>query len=210
MELRGTIAIQNKQGVWKEQEWSKTVTVMKPSGSIELPGMNVLYRGYNNIVNATASGYPTTILTAQGATVTKSGDGYIVSPGSGNTATLSVSGKTADGKTVQLKRINFKVRRLPKPTLFWGSSEDGGHVNGSRTIIPKYTEDIVLNATFRVESWECSASNMRTPPVKGTGGNISAANAIIENAPPGSIITLMTWVVGQDGVRQRITGSWQR
>lgn len=210
MEFKGTVAIQNKQGVWKEQEWTKTVTVMKPSGSIELSEMNVLYRGYDNKINATASGYPTTILTAQGASVSKSGEGYIVRPNSGAVATLSVAGRTADGKTVQLKRMEFKVKRLPKPTLFWGSEEDGGRVNGSRTLIPKYTDDIVLNASFRVDSWECTASGMRTPPISGTGGNFSSANSIIQNATPGSIITLMTWVVGPDGVRQRITGSWQR
>ena len=63
MELKGTIAVQNRQGVWKEREWSKSVMVMKPSGSIELPEFNVLYKGYDNIVNATASGYPNTSLT---------------------------------------------------------------------------------------------------------------------------------------------------
>ena len=111
MTVTGTVSIKNKSGVAKTEKWTKDIIIMKPSGSIELPELNVLYRGYANKAKATASGYDQTILSGQGATVSKSGDGYIVSPtGRGREAFLTVSGKnTASGKTVSLNRVKYRV-----------------------------------------------------------------------------------------------------
>lgn len=210
MELKGTVAIQNKQGIWNEREWSKTIQVIKPSGSIEMEEMNVLYRGYENKVNATASGYPETQLSGDNVTISKNGTGYIVKPKSGGSATLTVSGRTPDGKVVQLKRMNFKVRNLPKPTLYWGAAEDGGKANSSRVLIPKFTPDIVLNAQFKVIEWTCFSSMMKGPPVKGKSSDLSALSGIYNNAPAGSFITIQARVVGPDNIIQNINGTWMR
>ncbi|NRA10587.1 MAG: hypothetical protein HRT57_01370 [Crocinitomicaceae bacterium] len=162
MELSGTVSIRNKSGLKKEMAWTKTITVMKPQGSIEMPQYNILYRGYDNIVNATASGYASTVLTPSNATAVRFGEGYIVRPGSGRSSTLTVSGRTADGRTVQLKKVQYKVVSLPDPTLYLGSSKDGGKCGSSRLLQAKLPPEIPLNAKYKVLSWKCSTSSMRT------------------------------------------------
>ncbi len=210
MELSGTVSIRNKTGAKKTMPWTKTVTVMKPQGSIEMPQFNILYRGYDNQVNATASGYATTVLTPSNATATRSGEGYIVRPGSGRSATLTVSGRTADGRTVQLKKVQYKVVSLPNPELYWGSARNGGGISSSRLLQAKFPPEIPLNATYTVLSWSISASKMRTPPIKGLGSNFSAANALISAATPGTQISFLVKVKGPDGIVRNVPGVWTK
>lgn len=210
MELKGKIAVQNKQGIWKEREWSKTITVMKPSGAIELPGFNILYRGYDNAVNATASGYPTTSLNGSNVTISKSGAGYIVRPNSAGTATLSVSGTTADGKTVSLKRMQFKVRRLPSPQLYWGGEKDGGRIPSSTLLRAMYGPSIPLNANFTVQSWTANAIGMKAPEKSGPGSNLSGLNQLKQLVPSGTDIIIRAKVLRPDGVTEIIKGTWTK
>lgn len=210
MELSGTVSIQNKSGIKKTLPWSKTIQVMKPAGSIELLDLNVLYRGYNNRVNATASGYQTTQLTSGGnVTVSKSGQEWIAKPGSGKTAYLVVSGKDADGKSFQLKRGEFRVSNLPDPVLYWGAAKSGNKGSrSSRVLIAKYPPEIPLNANFKVTKWTASAPGLKGAPPQGMGGNLGSAGPLISNAPPGTALSVTATVVGPDGIARQVGGSW--
>jgi len=211
MTVTGTVSIKNKSGVAKTEKWTKDIIIMKPSGSIELPELNVLYRGYANKAKATASGYDQTILSGQGATVSKSGDGYIVSPtGRGREAFLTVSGKnTASGKTVSLNRVKYRVSNLPDPELYWGGVKNGGKGSKAETkLFAKYPPEIPLKASFRIVSWECTVPGAARP-VMGTGGNISAASGLIRAAKPGSTISFICKVVGPDGISRKKGGTFK-
>ena len=50
MVMKGTITIKNKSGIGKTLPWEKKITIMKPQGTVALPDMRVLYRGYDNVV----------------------------------------------------------------------------------------------------------------------------------------------------------------
>ena len=193
MELKGTISVQNKSGVKKTLPWEKTVHVMKPSGSIELPELNVLYRGYENHVNATASGYEKTELLASGASLARSGDGFIVRPtGSGRTAQLTVLGKSGDGRSIPLKKVDYRVLNLPDPTLYWGAVKNGGSIPpGDYRLFMKYGPEIPLQAQFTIVKWEISAGQA---PVSGTGNNIASATALIKAIPKGTNVKVTCWV----------------
>lgn len=210
MELKGTIAVQNRQGVWKEHNWSKSVMVMKPSGSIEIPAFNVLYRSYDNIVNATASGYPSSSLTGTNVSITKQGSSYIVKPNGSGTATLNVSGRTADGRTVQLKRMQFKVKRLPSAELYWGGQRNNGDINGAGLLQAKLPPGIPLNAKYTVLSWEAVATGMRTAPLKGQGGNIAPVRQIANLIPSNGKIVITAKVRRPDNVVETLTGVWTK
>ena len=210
MVLEGKVAVQNKQGIWKEREWSKVIKVVQPSGSIELPEMNVLYRGHKNLVNASASGFPSSSLTGTNVTITKSGNGYIVTPKSAGTATLIVSGTTEDGKSVQLKRMQFKVRQLPSPQLYWGGEKDGGRVNSSNLLRAQYGPEIPLNVNFKVQSWRASAINSKAGEFGGQGGNLAALNPLKQVLPSGGKITILASVLRPDGVIEQVTGIWTK
>ncbi|OFZ44424.1 MAG: hypothetical protein A3D92_18970 [Bacteroidetes bacterium RIFCSPHIGHO2_02_FULL_44_7] len=205
MDLQGTITVRNKSGLEKTIPWTKTVRVMKPSGSIELPELNVLYRGYNNLVRVVASGFESAELNATGATYTKVGDGYHVVPsGSGRTAQLAVLGRSTDGKTVVLRRTDFRVLNLPDPTLYWGGSKSGGNIpTGDFKLFMKYGPEVPLNASFSVVRWEMACGER---PVTGNGNDVSSARQFILAIPKGRLISVSTWVRGPDNITRKISG----
>lgn len=211
MNLKGTVSIRNRSGIKRTMDWEKTVTVMKPSGSIELPELNVLYRGYNNLVNATASGFPSTTLTGAGASLSPTADGmYIATPtGSGRTAKLTVSGRTADGKTVALRTVEYRVMSLPKPTMYWGAVEDGGNANPrEKYIFTKYGDNVPLRATFSIVSWEVIVSGA-IGSVKGIGNELSPkALGLLAAASKGTRVFYALKVKGPDNILRNISGSF--
>jgi hypothetical protein len=209
MALKGTVAIKNKSGVKKVEKWEYNVVVMKPQGSIELPDLNVLYRGYNNKVLPVASGYPQTVLGAPGCSISKSGEFYIVRPGAGNKTKMSVSGKTADGKTVNLRTVEYRVSNLPDPTLYWGSAKSGSKAaKSSRLLVAKYPPEIPLAAEFTVLKWTCFAPGLKGAPPTGAGGNIGSAGPLINAVQPGAGLSFNCTVKGPDGIARQIGGSW--
>ena len=209
MELTGTVSIRNKSGIKKTLPWKKTVTVMEPSGSIELTDLNVLYRGYPNKVEATASGFPESRLSGSNATVSKSGKGYIVKPGKGKTAYLTVSGIGTDGKAVQLKKGEYRVSNLPDPTLYWGSAKSGKKGSkSSRLLQAKYSPEIPLKANFTIIKWTCFAPGLKGAPPSGVGSNIGSAGPLINAVKPGTGVSFTCQVRGPDGIARQIGGSW--
>jgi len=212
MNLKGTVSIQNRSGIKRTMNWEKTVTVMKPSGSIELPELNVLYRGYNNKVNATASGFPNTSLSGSGASLTPTSDGmYYARPtGSGRTASLTVSGRTADGRTVALKTVQYRVMNLPKPTMYWGAAADGEQANPrEKNLFAKYGGNVPLDAKFQILSWEMSVAGA-IRPAKGSGHKLNPqAQALIGAAPSGSRVFYSLKVKGPDNIIRNISGSFK-
>jgi hypothetical protein len=185
---------------------------MKPSGSIELPEMNILYRGYNNIVEATASGYDQTNLTGSGVSISRSGSGYIVKPvGRSREAFLTVSGKnTVTGQSATLKRVKYRVSNLPDPELYWGAAKSGQRGSKSNTkLFAKYPPEIPLNASFRITSWECTIPGAPGRPPSGSGSNISGAMSLIRQARPGMTVSFICTVVGPDGIRRKKAGAFK-
>lgn len=211
MELSGTVTIQNKAGMKKTVPWQKTIQVMKPAGSIELPELNVLYRGYNNRAVATASGFPETVLSPTGATIQRSGSEYIVKPGSGRTATLAVSGRTADGRTVQLKRVQYRVLPLPDAALYWGAQKNGGRASvGEAKLFTKYGPEIPLSATFSLVRWEMTSAGA-SRSVRGTGDKLSQdALNMVRATPTGRLITISCQYRDPAGVLRRTTSSFTK
>lgn len=211
--LKGTVTILNKSGVPKTETWEHTVKVMKPSGAISLPELNVLYRGYNNIVSAVASGFDQTVLTGNGATVTKSGENYIAKvSGSGREATLTVAGKNSvTGKTQQLLTQKFRVSNLPDPELYWGAVKNGDKGSAAETrLFAKYGPEIPLNAQFNITKWECSIPGAQGAPPSGAGNVLSAqATNLIKQAKPGMTVSFICQVVGPDGIQRKKAGAFK-
>lgn len=212
MTLSGNITIRNKSGIPKTMPWEKTVKIMKPSGTVSLPELNVLYRGYPNKVEAVASGYDQTILSGNGVSLTKSGNGWIANPGSGREASITVSGKSSvTNKTVSLGTFKFRVSRLPDPELYFGAAKNGEQISRAETrLFAKYPPEIPLNATFTVLGWEMSVSGSPIAPPKGPGGQINpAAVNLLKQAKPGSVVGFMTDVRGPDGVTRKRGGTFK-
>jgi gliding motility-associated protein GldM len=211
MVLSGTVSIKNKSGVPKTETWTHTIKIMKPQGTVSLPEMNVLYRGYDNKVEGVASGYDQTVLNGNGVSLSKSGTGYIGRvTGAGREATISISGKNSvTNKTVQLGTFKFRVRNLPPPSIFFGSVPDGGKASKSETkLFARYGDEIPLTANFTVVSWEMQVSGLSRPS-KGSG-NILTPEAVgqLKQGKPGTMVSFMTQVKGPDGILRKKSGNF--
>lgn len=212
MNLKGKVTIKNKSGIPKTEEWSKTIRVMKPQGTVSLPNLNVLYIGYDNVVEAVASGYDETVLTPIGADLQKKDGKYIASPHKVRQATLTVSGKSnVTGKTVKLGTYNFRVLRMPDPEIYWGMARNGERgSNRERNLFAKYPPEIPLNAGFDVRSWEMVINGAPGAPPSGTGSILSdQAMSLLRQTRPGTSVTFYLKVMGKDKVERAKTASFK-
>lgn len=211
VKLSGTITILNKSGIPKTEKWDKTIKIMKPQGTVSLPEMNVLYRGYENKVEGVASGYEETVLSGNGVTLSKAAKGYIGrTSGSGKTATITVSGRNSTTKkTESLGTFTFRVSNLPPPNLYFGATEDGGKATKVETrLFAKYGPEIPLNVSFQVLSWELNVAGAPRP-AKGSGNQLNAdGTSLLKQAKPGSTISFMTTVKGPDGIVRKKSGNY--
>ncbi|MES2800779.1 MAG: GldM family protein [Bacteroidota bacterium] len=198
MNLSGTITIKNKSGIPKTQNWTKIIKIMKPSGTVSLPEMNVLYRGYKNKVEGVASGYDQTVLNGNGVTLSKvGGNQYIgTTTTTGREATISISGKSSvTNKTASLGSFKFRVSNLPPPQVYLGTIATGSSVSkaaigGMTRLFAKYPPEIPLNATFDVASWEVTVSGAPRS-IPGSGPNLSAeALSLLKQARPGAKVSI--------------------
>ena len=203
MTLSGTVAIKNKSGVEKKEPWSHTIKIMKPEGTVSLPDMNVLYRGYENKVEGVASGYDQTVLSGSNVELRKVAKGYIGFPGSGKTATITISGKNSvTNKTVSLGTFTFRVMNLPPAQVYFGQAGNGGSASKFETrLFTKYPPEIPLNVQFTTLSWEMEFMGRS---VKGNGNQIDvAAQNLLKQARPGANVSFIVDYIGPDKVRRK-------
>jgi hypothetical protein len=200
MNVSGTVSIKNKSGVAKTENWSHVIKIMKPQGTVALPEMNMMYRGYPNKIEAVASGYDKTDITGNGVSLSKSGNGWIGSPGAGKTCTVSVIGKnSATNKSANLGTFTFRVSNLPPAQIYFGGAANG--MQGSKVetrLFAKYPPEIPLNVTFTMLSWELEFMGRSA---KGNGNQLDgSAQSLLKQARPGSTASFLCKYKGPDNI----------
>ena len=127
--VKGVIMVK-KRGELVPKPWEYTYTVGAPMGIVAQPDMRILYQGYNNIVEGTASGFPSEMVSLSGSSCSLKAQGggkYIATVGRGTRkASISVSGRKADGSSVPLGKFDFDVRAMPNATAYFGKTTTGG------------------------------------------------------------------------------------
>jgi len=126
--VKGEIGVKEKGEIaWKP--WEFTYTVGQPMGVVALPEMRVLYWGYPNVVEGTASGFdPSKItLSGSGCSLSSKGNGqyYATVNKPTRNAKISVSGKKEDGSSVSLGSFDFVVKPMPNGIVYFGNTEAG-------------------------------------------------------------------------------------
>ncbi len=190
MVLKGTVSIKKKSGDMKTENWEHTIKIMKPEGTVSLPEMLVLYRGYKNIIEGVASGYPETKLSGTNVTLSKVGKQYVGTPGAGKTANISISGfNPVSKKTVSLGTYVFDVKPMPRAELFWGNAADGDRVTNkaAKKLRVAFGDGIPLKATFQCEKWFLTISGINKT-FQGQGEALTdEALKFLGAAKPGSL-----------------------
>lgn len=213
MNLKGTITIKKKDGSPKTMDWEKTIKVMKPSATIMLPELMVLYKGYQNKVKGLASGYDQTVLSASGGiSLVKNGDVYIanVPNSAGKTATISVSGKSSvTNKTANLGTFTFDIKPMPTPQIFVDGAESGAKIAKRVSAInAAYGPGIPLKATFQVLTWSVGVQGIMREAT-GTGNSLAAAAAVLNQGKPGSKVYVSAKVKFPTGLSKLITAEYR-
>lgn len=199
-EIKGTIGVKQKgELVWKP--WTFRYEVGQPMGVISPIEMNVLYAGYENKLQATASGFPNekVTLSVPGATCTKGPQNVytvkISAASVGKTVVASVSGA---GK--QVGKLDFRVRSLPKPGAYLGAiANTESRINRSQIasainagVRLAYDESIPLKVAFRVTKFELVIQvGAASKTIVGTSGALTAEmRTLINQLRPGASITI--------------------
>ena len=129
--VKGVIGV-TERGERKWRPWEFDYTVGQPMGVVAQPNMRVLYWGYSNVVEATASGFPSenVSMSGRGCRVIRDGNQMIAKVERGTrSATISVNAKKDDGSSMNLGSFQYKCVPLPKPELKLSGIEDGSTVS---------------------------------------------------------------------------------
>lgn len=204
MTVNGSVTITNKSGVPYKRDWEWKVAVVKAQGSISLPEMAVLYRGYDNkVVPVVAGAVSSSISVAGGssraATWSEDGmsyKGYIVTPGAGNSVSITLTGKDKDGKSKSYGTFKYKVKSFPKPEILDPTIKKS---SGARvTLILK---DSPLKANFNVLGGEITIGN--ETPISFSGGVIPAS--AVAKAKAGAKVAAVIRYNGTGGPNTMLT-----
>jgi len=207
--VKGVIMVK-KRGELVPKPWEYTYTVGAPMGIVAQPEMRVLYQGYNNVVEGTASGFPADMvsLSGSGCSLSAKGNGqYIAKVGRGTRkASISVSGRKSDGSSVSLGKFEFSVRPMPAATVYFGKTTTGGSApyavaRNASGIRVAYDPSIPLtNVKFNISGGTVMVAGL---PGKGrltSGGRFDAKAKGLLRQARGKTVSIQVKYKGPDGI----------
>ncbi|MCB9360751.1 MAG: gliding motility protein GldM [Flavobacteriales bacterium] len=115
-EWGGIIKVKTKKGP-KVFPFSNTFEVGKPSTTVAASAMNVFYMGIDNPVSVSAP-MPNFKASGPGLRPGKGQGQYVMKPTKVGNVTINVTGTDESGKTVNLGKSEFRVKRIPNPVPY--------------------------------------------------------------------------------------------
>lgn len=119
--VTGIIKFKPVGGELQTEKFRAEYEVAAPSLVVSPTKMNVFYRGVENPVSISVAGYSATNIqpSMTNGTLGKDRDGYVVKPGSGPTAVISVTVTNPDGTKKSMPGVEFRVKNVPNPTPYF-------------------------------------------------------------------------------------------
>ncbi len=195
----GTIAVKEK-GVKKWKPWKFKYSVGAPNAAVAAADLNVLYRGWDNKLKVSASGYdPSTVSVSAsgGVSISKKGDFYIAKvKGSAKKVTINVTAKDAKGNSVSLAQEEFRVFPLPAPQIYFANQSIDKPVL-SRSMARKASKLVAklgnspLNVPYEVTQFNMIVvKNGKMGTLESKSAKLTGAmKAAIKKMPSGSMLT---------------------
>ena len=120
--VKGIIKFKPVGGEETVEVFETTYEVAAPSLVVSPTKMNVFYRGVDNPVSVSVSGYSNKDIsaTATNGTLSKSADGYIMRPGKDAEATVGATVTNPDGTKKAMPGMKFRVKNVPNPRPYFG------------------------------------------------------------------------------------------
>jgi len=198
-EYAGRLVLPQPDGTKKEIPFKSDYIVGDPSVTISNTELNVMYTGYQNKFSVSVPGIASQnlVITAPGASVTKSGALWLIKPSdSSKEVTINVAAKMG-GKTQSMGSQKYRVKPLPKPSAYLVSgstSYSEGDIkkkdlNASSVIEASYGPDGILNIPFTITSFKMYA---RGKLIESKGGKLSSDMlGAIGKMKAGDLVNLM-------------------
>ena len=219
----GYITMRDGSGNVIRRDFTQKYTVVAPSATVSADLMNVLYAGYDNPISVSIPGVPLNAVQASmsGGSFRSIGMGkYIARPSAvGSDVTINVA-SNANGKSRQMGKFTFHVRKLPDPAAYITVGTDrfrGGGLakaslmgaNGIKAAI----DDGILDIQFKVVSFETVFfDNMgNAVPMASAGASFSERQRdTFRKLSRGKrfYISRIT-AVGPDGIMRKLNGSME-
>lgn len=197
--VEGTIEVKEK-GAVKKKPWKFNYSVGAPTATVANADLAVLYKGWENKLKISASGYdPESIkISCSGCSISKKGDFYIAKPGNGKIATVSVSATTDDGATVKLAAEEFRIFPLPLPKPYFANQTfdkptmKKGEAMSASQVLAKLG-DSPLNVKYTVTGFKIIVTKGgKIAELTAKNGRLTKEmKAAIEKLPKGSVLTFV-------------------
>lgn len=193
-DIKGQITFtQNGDPVNVDFESSYSVIPEPSTAVVSADKMNVVYRGLQNPVSVSLPGVSDNNLkvSVSGGSLSGKNGKFTLSPGSGNTAVISVAATLSSGKRVTSKK-DFRIKDIPAAM---GSARGQYGVvrmpktSLGRTPIGAGLPDFVFDLKLKVNSFKVKVPGQVTVLVKGTVFNAQAKKAI-SKARRGDVVTI--------------------
>ncbi len=115
--VSGIIRFKPVGGEEQVELFSTSYEVATPNLVVSPTKMNVFYRGVENPVEISVAGYSAKDITPSmtNGSISKVATGYIVKPGTGKDAMVSVTVTNADGTKKSMPGVPFRVKMVPDP-----------------------------------------------------------------------------------------------
>lgn len=193
----GNVIFQDKNGNSITLPYSQTYNVV--SGVNELKAqagallsadkMNVLYRGLANPITGSILGADTSglSLSAPGASVSGGRGKWMVTPSTGNTVNLTISGKDSKGKTIT-QSFPFRIKNVPPPV---------GQIQGSSVVsmpasaianqrVNAAMPDFDFPVSFTVNSFKFKAPGKAAMSI--SGSSLGGVASLTKNLRAGDVV----------------------
>ncbi len=195
----GEISFTDKDGKVITLPYSHTLNVVsgqealkEQNGAIlQADKMMVLYRGLQNPVSGAILGadLAATTLSAPGASVSGGRGKWMVTPGSGNTVKLTISGKAPSGKVIS-QGFDFRIKNIPPPK---GQIRGASYTSMPAASISKQTlaatlPDFDFPVSFDVVSFKVKVAGK--PAMSINGSSLGQAESLTKGLRSGDIVTI--------------------
>lgn len=116
--VTGIIKFKPVGGTEQIQPFRTTYEVAAPNLVVSPTKMNVFYRGVDNPVSISVSGYSASDIAPSmtNGSLSRASDGYIVKPGPAAKSMVSVTVTNPDGSKRTMPGVEFRVKNVPDPT----------------------------------------------------------------------------------------------
>lgn len=180
------------------------------SDVVELSELDVLYAKYENRIKITTDQSEDEKITLRGtnciiSAMENSGE-YVVMPGSGKIATISLLSQATDGSISVVTKKELEVKVLPNPSIYWGNTKVGGKASlEDLELSIRYDTDVPFESSYDIVNWNLTCA---FGTASGNGTSLTAAESLFKTINTSVEVSIRFNVKGKDGIIRQLAATW--